>query len=681
MAGSFPTGSERAVSETVPRADFSSGRDVHNPLLFLAECARRGWDTADGSEWRDTMVVPAPTTNLPLEDAIRLGRWSKENLGKIISDQRKYFQLGLHGSKRDVSIGLDPVYQNVIKENQVEILFANYFRHVHCQWGMLDRDIHTATFVRSRSAFLFTVVLALGATSTATLTTSSPQDRILAIKLWAHLEKLQLVVCATAAKSVEIVQGMLLAQMWALRTPRLVDDQRATRLGMSVRMAGQIGLQLARQHKHTSGERNRNDLRTRVSLVLVESRWESIADRQEISCQGFDLTDFEAEELDRMPPQDDIALMAADYALYRFEAESKERISRITQTSRSTTALDSERIWIQTYLQSWNEKWVDTQTDSLRKWWFQYLSFRSRLVGILRVAKARASPGSWSEQMKSDLVLVSIDLLAGCLSHERAMHMLRPTSPIVFAAAILLQLTGKQAPERDLILRVALRLAGEPKQEDIMTYAVHNGYQILNMLCLSKEAMESNVTPTQAYSNNAVAAYDQPSASSSSLSTLPDADGQTSRQDFNPAQAVQQAQDLAQRIDSLPFSSSSMSNNLPPDDIGVMLGLSGGGHTDLPQWSNTGIPQNIPNNNSNSSSVPSWDKFLSTEPFTSIDAFQGSLINQPLPAGNGFMALNKNGNEEDPFGLAGNANGHGNRQMSDNAISDFYFHLASALGS
>ncbi|WVW82922.1 hypothetical protein I302_104936 [Kwoniella bestiolae CBS 10118] len=662
MAGTFPTGSELAISDPIPRADFSTGRDVHNPLLFLAECARRGWDSADDSEWRDTMVVPTPSTNIPLEDAIRLGRWSKENLGKIIADQRKYFQHGLHGTKRDVSIGLDPVYQNVIKEDQVGTLFSNYFCHVHSQWGMLDRNVHTPSFVRSRSAFLFTVILALGATSIATLSTSTPQDRLLAIKLWAHLEKLQLVICATSAKSIEIVQGMLMAQMWALRTPRLVDDQRATRLGMAARMAGQIGLQLARHHGNSSGEpRSANDLRTRLSLVLVESRWESIADRQEISCAGFDLTDFEAEELDRTGPFDDIALMAADYALYRFEAESKDRISRISQNNRSSTALDSERIWIQTYLSSWESKWVEPQNDPLRRWWFRYLSIRSRLVGILRVAKARAQPGPWTDQMKADLVHVSIELLEGCLSHERSMHMLRPTSPIVFAAAILLQLTNKDAPERDLILRVALRLSGEPKQEDIMTYAVHNGYQILNMLCLSKEVTTSNVGPSTTSSSNIT--YPQSSISPSTQSLMGE------DLSLHPPH-LQPVSSIHQRIDPLPFSAPS--NPQPFDDIGQLLGLGGNANTEFLQRQSiapTSTPSGCMQNQNQSTNVNTvWGNFLSTEP---------SNLNQSpsidLPAQTGYMAWPNNG--EELFNLAGGG------QMSDNDISDFYFHLASALGS
>ncbi|WVF68285.1 hypothetical protein IAT40_003050 [Kwoniella sp. CBS 6097] len=659
MAGSFPTGPERAISDSVPHADFSTGRNVHNPLLFLAECARRGWDSADGPESNDITTAPAPTASLPLEDAIRLGRWSKENLSQIIADQRKYFQHGLHGIKRDVSIGLDPVYQNVIKEEQVGPLFDSCYRHVHCQWAILDRNVHTQSFVRSRSAFLFTVVLALGATSLATMPTSSIHDSTLAIKLWGHLEKLQLVVCATAAKSIEIVQGMLLAQMWALRTPRLVDDQRATRLGMAVRMASQIGLQLSKHRSTDSGEhRNTNDLKTRLSLVLVESRWESIADRQEISCPGFDLTELEAEELEQIGPFDEAAIIAADYALYRFEAESKERLCLVSRNSRSTTAMDSERIWISTYLSSWDRKWVDPQPDPLRRWWFRYLSIRSRLIGIMRVAKARSQPGPWTDQMRADLLLVSTELLEGCLSHERAMHMLRPTSPIVFAAAILQQLTSKDAPERDLVLRVALRLAGEPKQGDIMTYAVHNGYQILNMLCLSKEVTKTPAGPNTNDSNDV--GYIHTSVPSSAQSIVLE-EGQRRQQHQQQQRQSQCVTSLHQGFDPLGIPSYQ-----PYDGIDQLLGLGHGFTTnaDLDQWRDM--------THSAHGTNTTWSDFLSTDPLSASRNAMQAIEN---PSQNSYNAWLSNG-IEDPLNLV-----MGDRQLSDNDISDFYFHLASALGS
>lgn len=57
--------------------------------------------------------------------------------------------------------------------------------------------------------------------------------------------------------------------MYAQRTQRLVDDQRAIRLGIALRMASMIGL----QHTKDSVTKNgRNELLLRVCLVLQESR-------------------------------------------------------------------------------------------------------------------------------------------------------------------------------------------------------------------------------------------------------------------------------------------------------------------------------------------------------------------------------------------------------------------------
>ena len=62
--------------------------------------------------------------------------------------------------------------------------------------------------------------------------------------------------------------------MWAQRPAKLVDDQRAIRLGMAIRMAGMIGLQYSKGPQ--SGQRDerltRNDLRLRLCLILQESR-------------------------------------------------------------------------------------------------------------------------------------------------------------------------------------------------------------------------------------------------------------------------------------------------------------------------------------------------------------------------------------------------------------------------
>jgi hypothetical protein len=103
------------------------------------------------------------------------------------------------------------------------------------------------------------------------------------------------------------------------------------------------------------------------------------------------------------------------------------------------------------------------------------------MVGLLRIGKKQSIAGQWTEVIRQEVLQVSIKMLEDALRHDRSLHMLRPTSPLVFACTMVLQLSEPDNPARNYILRIALRCAGNPKGE-IMTYAKHNGFQILNML-------------------------------------------------------------------------------------------------------------------------------------------------------------------------------------------------------
>jgi len=129
----------------------------------------------------------------------------------------------------------------------------------------------------------------------------------------------------------------------------------------------------------------------------------------------------------------------------------------------------------------WEQRWVSPQTDPLRRWYFLYASHRSLLVGLLRIGKKQSVAGQWTDVIRQEVLQVSIKMLEDALRHDSSLHMLRPTSPLVFACTMVLQLSEPDNPARNYILRIALRCAGNPKGE-IMTYAKHNGFQILNML-------------------------------------------------------------------------------------------------------------------------------------------------------------------------------------------------------
>jgi hypothetical protein len=118
----FPTDTERDGDEPLSCQISSPGKDLQHPLLFLAECARRGWDS--DSKKTEPLVIPLPTTTLPWEDQRLLDQWQMSDIQAMVRDQKTFFQHGLYGSKRDVSAGLDAVQRGLITEEQVEELFG-----------------------------------------------------------------------------------------------------------------------------------------------------------------------------------------------------------------------------------------------------------------------------------------------------------------------------------------------------------------------------------------------------------------------------------------------------------------------------------------------------------------------------------------------------------------------------
>jgi hypothetical protein len=118
----FPTDTEREGDEPLSCQISSPQKDLQNPLLFLAECSRRGWD--QHPKRTEPLVIPLPTTTLPWEDQRLLDQWQGGDIQSMVRDQKTFFQHGLYGSKRDVSAGLDAVQRGLISEDQVDELFG-----------------------------------------------------------------------------------------------------------------------------------------------------------------------------------------------------------------------------------------------------------------------------------------------------------------------------------------------------------------------------------------------------------------------------------------------------------------------------------------------------------------------------------------------------------------------------
>lgn len=143
--------------------------------------------------------------------------------------------------------------------------------------SILDPALHTVSMVRARSAFLFTVILAVGATAIATHPEGTEVDVQHAINLQAHAEKLIVVILVNGLKSCEIVQAQLLFHSWQFAPRRFMDDVRWMRLSMCSRMAMELGLHRKRRFggdpddSSTQTRLRVNDIRTRAFLLMTEN--------------------------------------------------------------------------------------------------------------------------------------------------------------------------------------------------------------------------------------------------------------------------------------------------------------------------------------------------------------------------------------------------------------------------
>jgi hypothetical protein len=153
---------------------------------------------------------------------------------------------------------------------------TRFWKYIHPQWSILDPKLHSIRFVRERSAFLFTVILAIGSTALATLPDGTEESVRRAIQLQAHAEKVLLVAFAIGAKSCEIIQAHILFHMWSFVARRYVDDQRWVRMAMCSRMALELGLHRRRNLATLPGIDPRlvlNDVRIRAFLIIAENRY------------------------------------------------------------------------------------------------------------------------------------------------------------------------------------------------------------------------------------------------------------------------------------------------------------------------------------------------------------------------------------------------------------------------
>ncbi|KAH6644747.1 hypothetical protein C7974DRAFT_27100 [Boeremia exigua] len=135
----------------------------------------------------------------------------------------------------DQGPGYDPIDIGLVTKEEAATLIAYFHKKLaHTRWG-LDPEVHTLEFVRNRSSFLFTTLLAFTAIFL-------PETASLAKRLLIHRRYLAEQVIVKKFRSVEIVLGFMVSIPWLPPGKHATDDDTSLYLATAVSIALDLSL-------------------------------------------------------------------------------------------------------------------------------------------------------------------------------------------------------------------------------------------------------------------------------------------------------------------------------------------------------------------------------------------------------------------------------------------------------
>lgn len=220
----------------------------------------------------NTNGIPQPDKHAIIpEDAKSVGS-SSEGSEKLGASHQDFFSMGIFHSKMDNDIDLDPVQIGLIEQGELESLFDIFFARINPLLTIFDPFLHSATYVRNRSALLTTVIAALAARLS-----DEGRHAKLAVVLESHWrQKLLPESILGGYKSVELAQAFLVLAIYHKPTNRLSEDRSWQYLGFAVRIATEIGVNRLTQPNDEAKDneqvrrRIRNRHRLWISLWLTD---------------------------------------------------------------------------------------------------------------------------------------------------------------------------------------------------------------------------------------------------------------------------------------------------------------------------------------------------------------------------------------------------------------------------
>lgn len=207
-----------AMTDFIQRTESSLAiDDAENPLQLLA---------------RASYIQPSPESRhgsspgQPLIAIASPAQQSGDEISAFFAPARVHL---------DVGEDVDPVLLGLVSDEEAESLFTFFHRNLaHTRWG-LDPRLYTAEFTRSRSAFLYTSIMAMSALF-------MPSAAALSKRLSNHAKKLAHRVMIDRYKSVEIVLAFMVNIPWMFPGEQSTDDETCAYISMANTVATDLSL-------------------------------------------------------------------------------------------------------------------------------------------------------------------------------------------------------------------------------------------------------------------------------------------------------------------------------------------------------------------------------------------------------------------------------------------------------
>ncbi|KAK5212682.1 hypothetical protein LTR96_006727 [Exophiala xenobiotica] len=217
--GASPTTHEVSPVAMGEKPDELALNNADNPLQLLAMAS----------------VLPgqSPSTNMSTSPAGALVHQATNESNLADADLQQFF--GSLMSNLDNTSDLDPIELGLVTAEEADTLFTFFYERLsHTRWG-LDPTLHTAALVRSRSAFLFTSILAASALFL-------PKAEALSKRLCNHRNQLVQTIIHNRYRSVEIVLAFMVNIPWMTPAKHWADDETCAYLSAALTLALDLSL-------------------------------------------------------------------------------------------------------------------------------------------------------------------------------------------------------------------------------------------------------------------------------------------------------------------------------------------------------------------------------------------------------------------------------------------------------